>query len=487
MFFAFLTGAVLDEPSVKLDARCEPLPNLLYQLDVVSGYLPYNQSPVLSKVWKERIATHPEDAKLLDLWRDTMRRLESKGQTEFNPRLLYSVATIQNEAERTREIGLRSSNQFEFTRAVARNIEPGAARTLGAVIVRFQPAFMAWWSEEAESKGRAFQQQAAKLLNTEKLQKLTQTLVHFYQPDLPERFVVPVQFIYKPKAREASHGEQVGSAAVMEFFEGDSPANRMDIIMHELSHFFFRKARVPQHEALAKSFEKVADQSRMAVFSIMNEGLATALNNGMVAEALMKPEPFKQYKDAPLSWYANTAIDGTAKASYNWLKVYTEKGGTLHDPSFAANYVAAVRKGLGPMADAPAMQLFGVNLVWSQAWPDDLKYLPSQHLQSTVSARFGDSKVENALLEATKSSPMLSTLLILKPNEIAQVAQRESLLKPLQMSLDKAVKANGSALAGVRRKTGLALYVIVANDLQGVEKELRRLAAIKTDLAGILP
>ena len=43
------------------------------------------------------------------------------------------------------------------------------------------------------------------------------------------------------------------------------------------------------------------------------------------------------------------------------------------------------------------------------------------------------------------------------------------------MSLDKAVKANGSALAGVRRKTGLAFYVIVANDVQGVEKELRDL------------
>ncbi len=487
MFFTLLAGALIGQPTVKLDPRCDPLPNLLYHLDVVSGYLPYTQSPVLSKLWEERIAPKAEDAKLLETWRETMRRLETTGQAEFNPKLLYSVATIQTQAELTREIGLTSSSQFEFTRRIAREVEPAAARELGKVIARFQPAFMSWWTEEAEAKGKEFQKQAAKLLTSEKLQKLTEALVHFYQPDLPDGFVVPVQFMYKPRAREASHGGQVGSAAVMEFFEGDSPANKVDITLHELSHFFFRKAGVAKHESLATKFAKTTDPSRMAVFSIMNEALATSLNNGMVADALMPAKDFKEYRDAPLSWYSNLPIDSTAKSSYDWLKGYVQNGGTLHDAEFPAQYVSAVRKGLGPMTDAPTMQLFGVNLIWHESWPKELNFLPGKYIQSTVTARFSDTKLESALSDALKLSPMLSTLIILKPGEVEQLARHEPLLKKLEPSIRQALTAGGSALAGTRRKSGLALYIIVAADLQSVEKELKRLAAQKTDLAGVLP
>ncbi len=487
MFSSAIAALILGEPIVRLDARYEPLPNLLYQLDVVSGYLGSDQSPSLNRLWKERIAIEPSDAKLLERWRDIMRKLETTGQPEFDPGFPFSVSTIQSDAERTREIGLRSASQIEFLRRIAKEVAPDTARALGEIIGHFQSAFLSWWSQEAEPEGRAFQQKASQLLAGEKLQKLSQTLVHFYQPDLPDGYVVPIQFMYKPKASESSHGGQVGSAAFMEFFKGDSPANQIDITMHELSHFLLSKVPVAKRKALAKQFSNSTDPSRMAILSIMDEGLATALNNGMVAEALMKPEPFRQYRDTPLSWYANPAIDGTAKASYDWLKAYAEKGGTLHDSGFATAYVRAVRQGLGPLTDAPILQLFGVNLVWNQAWPDDLKYLPSQYLQSTVSARFSDSRVELAFAEATKSSPLLSTLLILKPSELANVARREPLIKQLEASINKAIKIDGSALAGTRRTSGVALYIIVASGVSGVEKQLKRLASQKADMAGVLP
>lgn len=474
----------LSQPTVRLEAKFEPLPNLAYQLDIVSGYLPYNQSEVLSKLWKDRFLTQPGDAKLLDRWRDTMRRLEARGQSTFNPKLLYSIATIQNDGEKTREIALNSSSVFQFSRRLAAEIEPQAARDLGTILSRFQPEFMSWWQSEAEPKGGAFAAQASKILASEKLTKLNNQLVNFYQPQLPDGFVVPVQFMYKPKAKEGSHGEQVGNAAVMEFFEGDSPANRMDIIMHELSHFFFRKASLSNHEAFIPRFKAVNDPSSLAVYSIMNEALATALNNGMVAEALMKPEPFQQYRNEPLSWYYNPAIDAVAKASYDWLKVYVESGKTLHDPTFAAEYVKVVRAKLGAQLDAPNVQLFGVNYVWDESWSQDLKYLPSKYLQSTVSSRFSATKVADALTASFNTSPNLSTLLIARPSQVKEIAQAEPLIKPYQKHLETTTK---SALLGLRRKGGFAIYVIVANDVEGVEQQLKRLASQRVGINGVLP
>ncbi|MEI7576105.1 MAG: hypothetical protein WCK51_04370 [Armatimonadota bacterium] len=487
MLSLLLTQLAANPPTVYLDARFEPLANLVYQLDMVSGYLPYSKSEVISSLWKERIATNSDDAKFLDQWKQTMRKLEAKGQGEYNPRLLYSVATIQSEAERTREIGLTSSSLLEFSKRVAREVEPQAAKELSSVIARFQPAFLSWWNQEAEPKGIDFRVKAEKLLKSEKLKGLTKDLVRFYQPDLPDGYIVPVQFMYKPKARESSHGEQVGTAAVMEFFEGDSPANRIDVTMHELSHFFFRKAGVAKHEALTARFQKVKDQSAMAVFAIMNEALATALNNGMVAEALMDPKSFKEYRDASLSWYFNDSIDTTAKTSYDWLTAYAKQGGTLHDPAFAKTYVETIRAGMGPKVDAPSVQLFGVNYVWDEQWPKEMGFMPREFIQSTISSRYSATKVEEALRMALADSPMYSTLLVLRPNQIAQVSKQQPLLAKHADELRAKAAKDGSALMGTRRSTGLAIYVVVANDIPGVQKELKRLAALKQDLAGILP
>jgi hypothetical protein len=487
MLALILAQTAWTAPTVQLDARFEPLPNLMYQLDLVSGYLPYAKSQVISTLWKERIANSSEDAAFINQWRETMRRLESKGQSEFNPRLLDSVATIQSDAERTREIALTSSSLTEFARRVARDVELDAAKKLSAIVARFQPSFMKWWEEEAEPKGREFQTKAQKLVQSERIAELTKTLVRFYQPELPNNYTVPVQFMYKPKARENSHGEQVGSAAVMEFFEGESPANRIDVTMHELSHFLFRKAGVEKHEALVARFQKVKDQSAMAVFSIMNEALATALNNGMVAEALMTPGAFKDYRNSSRSWYNNEAIDSTAKANYDWLKGSAQKGGTLHDADFPKTYVETIRKVMGDRIDAPSVQLFGVNYVWDEQWPQELKFLPREFIQSTISSRYSASKVEEALKLATKDSPMYSTLVVLRPSQIKSVARMEPLVAAQATALLAKSKAEGTALMGARRKSGLCLYVIVAADVPGVQKELKRLAAYKSDLAGVLP
>lgn len=487
MLALMLTKVVAASPAIHLDARFDALPNLTYQLDMVSGYLPYAKSEVISTIWKNRIAPSPEDAKFLTQWKDTMRRLEAKGQSEFNPRLLYSVATIQSDAEHTREIALTSSSQLDFSRRVAREVEPEAAKQLSTVIARFQPAFMDWWSQEASPKGSEFREKADRLLKSEKIAKLTKTLVNFYQPDLPDGFTVPVQFIYKPKARESSHGEQVGTVALMEFFEGESPANRIDVTIHELSHFLFRKAGATKHEALTARFQKVNDRSSLAVFAIMNEALATALNNGMVAEALMQSEPFKQYRDSPLSWYFNDSIDTTAKASYDWLKTYAEAGGTLHDPKFPQTYVETIRKKIGDRIDAPSVQLFGVNYVWDDQWSSEMKFMPREFIQSTISSRYSAARVEEALKTALKDSPMYSTLVVLRPNQISTAAKAEPLIARHQADLQAKVHTQGSALLGARRKSGVGLYVIIASDVEGVRRELKRLAEVKTNLDGILP
>jgi hypothetical protein len=487
MLSLLLTQLVANSPTVRLDARFEPLANLVYQLDMVSGFLPYSKSAVISNLWTERIATNPDDTKFLDQWKQTMRKLETKGQGDYNPRLLYSVATIQSEAEKTREIGLTASSLLDFSKRVAKEVDPQAAKELSSVIAHFQPAFLNWWNQEAEPKGTDFRVKADKLLKSEKLISLTKDLVRFYQPELPDGYIVPVQFMYKPKAREGSHGEQVGTAAVMEFFEGESPANRIDVTMHELSHFFFRKAGVAKHEALTARFQKVKDQSAMAVFAIMNEALATALNNGMVAQALMDAKPLKEYRDASLSWYFNDSIDTTAKSSYDWLVRYAKQGGTLHDPEFAKTYVETIRAGMGSKVDAPSVQLFGVNYVWDEQWPKEMGFMPREFIQNTVSSRYSATNVAEALRMALQNSPMCSTLLVLRPNQIVAVAKHQPLLAKHAAALQAKAAKDGSALMGTRLSTGLALYVIVASDIPGVQQELKRLAALKQDLAGILP
>lgn len=487
MVCVILAAKLVSSPSLVLESHFEPLPNLLYQLDMVSGFLSHTRSEGISQIWKQRIATSPGDAKELTRWKTTMDRLQSQGQGRWDPSMIYSAMTLQSDAERVRLIGLTSTSTVEFTKRVAKEVDAKAARELSEVLAEFQPEFLKWWNEEAAPKGAKFAEKASQLLKSDKLSQAARNLVNFYQPDLPNGFVIPFQFMYKPKFKEGSSGEQVGHAAVMEFFEGDSPANRMDISMHELSHFLFRKVRIAKHKQLLSNFRKVKDPAALAVYSIMNEGLATALCNGMVAESLMQPEPFRQYREAPLSWYTNAPIDGTAKASYDWLKQFTANGGTLHDPKFAEGYVKAVHNGLGEFALSPGMRLFGANYVWNSSWPQELSSLPGNYIQSTVSSGFRDTDVVKVYQEVKRTSQLLSTILILKSNEIEPIAKVEPLVGKSLPAIRQQLKSTRSALFGATQPSGVGLYVIVSDDLKAVERELKRLGELRVELRGVLP
>jgi hypothetical protein len=114
-------------------------------------------------------------------------------------------------------------------------------------------------------------------------------------------------------------------------------------------------------------------------------------------------------------------------------------------------------------------------------------FMPREFIQNTVSSRYSATNVAEALRMALQNSPMCSTLLVLRPNQIVAVAKHQPLLAKHAAALQAKAAKDGSALMGTRLSTGLALYVIVASDIPGVQQELKRLAALKQDLAGILP
>lgn len=129
---------------------------------------------------------------------------------------------------------------------------------------------------------------------------------------------VRVHFVPSPPTG-ASHGRRLGQDLIVEVRQGDTPARRSDVVIHEGIHWLQERASLDDDPALVDALYRTGSASAARAWELLSEGLATAIGQGIWLARVDAAE-FQRTLRQPGGWYVDSAIDPFAKAIYPALQ-----------------------------------------------------------------------------------------------------------------------------------------------------------------------
>ena len=168
----------------------------------------------------------------------------------------------------------------------------------------------------------------------------------FYAAPLAKGTPIDFDLVVLPGKSEWTSGEQMLAHGVIELLADEKPEARMDVVCHELFHFFFNARTPAQQASLAARFTSSSDPLAVIAYFLLDESVATALGNGVVNHVVNPPDYAKRSKKE-LGFYGNHAIDATAKGLLARAKEDPTLGPPLDSPELVSALVAAAHDAVG--------------------------------------------------------------------------------------------------------------------------------------------
>jgi hypothetical protein len=153
-----------------------------------------------------------------------------------------------------------------------------------------------------------------------------------------------------PTESGQANGTIIENHAVLEIVKDEEPRDRVGVLVHELSHYFFASAPIEWHAMRLEGALRAGGPRAAAALALMNEALATAIGNG-VLEQRLRGEDFKAFFDRPQSFYATEDVDAAAKAILPLMRDYLADRRSL-DRAFVDRYFSLVIARLGGQLDS---------------------------------------------------------------------------------------------------------------------------------------
>jgi hypothetical protein len=447
--------------------------NLTYQLDCVAN-LPISCSGGnLGELWKREFLKSDEDRRMLKEWarlRDVYSqsvRLGKAGETSSSVSLFDKI----------RIAGFQPVSVEDYAARLDLLTNPADRRLFERVVRHFQTSFNDWWRREAFKSGDNFAKQTDALLRSPKIFGQVKKFYNFYAPVLPADYEISFNLFYIPDTvKEPSSGQQLQNYSLMEFKAKERPAQRVDIAVHELCHFFYDNMPPENYDKLRAAFYAENRAGAIPAFNLLNETLAAAFGNGMIARTVTPPAEFKKYVAAKQSFYNNAAIDRAAKASLPWLDEWLKNKRTINDAEFLSQYISLLEKAFGADLLKPKLYLSEMFLFVDKKYGGSMRRSVRRTLETaSLYASEGSLSDEN-ILNSFTNEPLLNSLFIVHPDNIAQLSEKkiitETQLKQIQSEYDE----KQAVLFGKERNRFTYTYIVIAKDADGAYKLIEKLA-----------
>ncbi len=451
--------------------------NLTYQLDCVAD-LPINCSREnFRELWKKEFLKNEADRRMIKEW-TRLREFYSKGVQLSNENDKNSASI--DLFDKIRIAGWQANDANDYATRLDLLTIPSDRRMFEAVVRHFQPAFNRWWQREAAKSGEVFAKQTEALLRSAKIAETMRRIFYFYQPILPADYEISFNLFYLPDlVKEPSGGQQLENYSLMEFRPKERPEQRIDVAVHELSHFFYDSIKPESRVKLEKVFQSSTRASAIPAYNLLNEALAAAFGNGIVAREVTPPADFEEYVASPGSFYNNPAIDRAAKAvlplADDWLK--NQK--TIDDADFAAQYIAALEKAFGEELLAPKLYLSEMFLLIDAKLGGTIRRDARRILEAaSFYSNEGDLADEN-IFDEYENQPRLNALLIVRPESVSKLVARKIISAAQAQQVQTEFQSKKSVLFGTTRAPLTYVYIIVAEDAAAASKSMEKLARAK--------
>jgi hypothetical protein len=456
------------------------LPNLVYQLDCVSGVIHACSREAFEPTWKTSLLQDDADRAALAQWAAVHARYG--GRVEFPsvvPLPLGARAGVQLEG-RLRLAGLLARSVDDFIARIDVLVHPNDRATLSAVVRRFEPRFRPVW--QANAKGsKGFAAELTQALGDGAVSSLVSRFRTFYDAQVPDDRPLPFVIVDRPEqgSSKSTHGEQIDGVSLLEVLPGEHAKARLDVALHELCHFFFFSAR-PQTLAAFQTQvlgSKVAGAT--AGYRLFDEAVATALGNGLAARAVNRPD-YEKRLARPLGFYNDPDIDRAAKAVMPFVEQWTLAGRSIGDEGFAEGYLGALATEYGAGLSAPRLAMFDLMLFRDEAIAGDV--------HAALEARFHLNQlsmvsggIDEPDVRAWYVSHEATTLFLLQPAHVKGLVALGVLTEAEARALSSASRP---VLFGKPRGAHERVVVLVASDLIAVSKGLDAVAAAKGPIEG---
>ena len=472
---------------VKTEVRFQPLANLVYQLDAVSGLLPGDPQDYRA-LWAREFLKTPEDRAALDAWRGLRERYSrSLDIAEGGAYPLERPASSVSLFDKLRLASFQARSRKELLARLELVLGPADVAVADGILRRFETPFAVWWKREALAKGTPFAKKMSQLLAGRELRGQIERFRAFYDARQPEGSVCAFNLMYRPEAKSGStSGQQVENYAIVEFLPGERPEDRMDVVIHELCHYFYGIGPATSVQKLQADFLRSSSPGSVPAFLLLNEGLATALGNGIVGRAFYGPEKFARLLKKPLSLYYNEGIDRAGKAALPLLDRWLAEGKTLYDPTFVETYVRTLETEFGSSLTAPRRYMAGLFLFVDEPLGASL----TRQVRETLSVAGMYSSVgsmsDPRSFESYAANPNLSALVIVRPESVAEIGKALTLPESSVAALQAVVARDGEAVFGFSRGPHAVGVVLVAPDSARASALLLRLRDVSARFEGAL-
>lgn len=476
----FLFGLVPLVVHAQIDVRVgfDVIPNLTYQLDCVSDLSISCSEANFRELWKREFLKTPRDREMLEEW----RRVRIRYSSDIEPQ--HAIDTplpirggYVNLFAKARIAGLQASDLDDYGARLDLLTTPADRATLERIVRHFHQPFVRWWQSEARERGAKFVGEVGALLRSPGIAEQLRRFRSFYAAALPPGYQVKLALLYRPNlVRESTNGEQLEGYSLAEFLAEERPEDRLDVVIHELCHFLYWSAPPAEIANLQQRFLDTRRATAMPAYNLLNETLATAFGQGMIARDLKPKERWEKYRATKLSFYTKESLDRSAKALLPWLDAWLASGKTLHDESFVAEYISQLEKEFGELLTAPKLNLNEMILVADNKYGTTLRHGVRSALEVSSSYSSEGAWTEPNFLDDYKNKPRLPAIFIVHPDNIAKLNEREIVPAADARRIADEYKTKGSVLYAAERAPFTYVYLLVAKDAAGINDLIGKLA-----------
>lgn len=463
-----------------------PLPNLIYQLDCLSGAVLCSPDGY-RLLWAE-LKLDAKDEAALVRWKTLRTRhtgtLRVDAAAASAP-LLASGAYV-DVAERQRIAALRAHDLDAFEAGIALLSSDADARELRGIASGFEPRFMQFWQAKGLAAGAAYFKDLSALLADPFLLATLSRVARFTGHSAESRELYRIHLLVQPRTSNPRlTAYQLEQDFVVEAPEQGKALEVIEVVAHEICHAMVFRMSPADKRVLVDAFVRSDDRYSLVDYGLFDEAFAASVGNGLVWRHYLPGEDFARHSARGFRLLYKPA-GALAVALMPRLDALFVSEASIASPAFVDTLARAALAS------------------YREHGPTPLDYLHSHVLVATpelapAAARVRDAAFaffpylrEFAGLDAEARAYISDHPLVTAAVYVSNVADVRSLLDELQVAPSRSQEINvlaersrGFAYAVPRTpKTYFVLFV--APDLAGATELADRFIALREMREGVL-
>ncbi|KAF0239744.1 MAG: hypothetical protein FD167_4331, partial [bacterium] len=451
--------------------------NLLYQLNCLAGHVT-GSDEAYKDLWATKLQWSSQDQKQLERWQKLWEKYHQNfnviEQNQQDPKISsypLNYPYYLDFYEKLQIAGFEAKDLQEYQHNLVFIVKPSDINEFVEIIRHFQPRFHSWWIAEAKTQVEESTKDFIDLINRKALVNYCGKVAKFYGAKIPENHTVYFNLVFRPKTKNEENSSNfptsailVENYAVIEIVKGEKPEQRIDVVLHEVFHYFYSLAPIEKQVQLLEAFLKSSSSYSLGLYSILDEALATAIGNGLVTEMMVDKSRFEKYFSKDKSFYNEYFIDKASKSVLRLVERRIAAGQTIFD-AFADEYISIVSQSLSETVASPLLDLKSRGMVY---YDNTLQPLANKFNQSIRGINTSTTSFGGEWPFETQAD--LGGVVFLYSNKVKDLSSKEGVFgKETILKLEDLTKKYKAFIYRVRRTSKANIYIFIGDDASSLE------------------